>query len=262
MGELADWAWQQIVNGSTPAQIELQLYDPTSVPGKVVDRLYPELQQRRAAGLPPLSIGDAVTYRNNAIQLMRAAGLPPTFYDQPDDLANLAGRDVSLAELKARIDEGVDAAVNAPADVRDQLHNLYGVDTGQLAAYYLDPERALPILHKQFAAAQASAAAGRTGFGALDQSEAERLTALGYSPQEVQQMTSGLYAQRELMGVLPGEIGQQIGRDAQLRAVSEGNVAAQEAIERRRAERKAQFAGGGSYGAGREGVAGLGSAAS
>lgn len=262
LGELSDWAWQQIVDGATQAQIELQLYDPTSVPGKVVDRLYPELKVRREANLAPMSISAVVQYRDQATQMLRAAGLPKTFYDQPEDLARFVGQDVSLAELQQRITEGVQAATTAPAETRAELHRLYGVDLGHLTAYYLDPDQALPILQRRQAAAELSGAGVRSGFGGLAQSEAERLAALGLSPDAAAQGFGQLVQSHELFGALPGQSGEQISREEQLAGVFGGDAGVQEKIRRTAAARRAMFGEGGGFAAGQKGLAGLGSAAS
>lgn len=258
LGELSDWAWQQIVAGATPNQITLQLYDRTSEPGKVVQRLYPEVFERMDKGLPPMSIGDAVTYRNSAIQLFRAAGLPTTFYDQPEDLAKFAGNDVSLTELKARVDQGVEAATNAPAEARAELARLYGVDSGQLAAYYLDPTRALPAIQQQYQAASVSGAGVRAGYGGLSQSEAERLAQLGVSADQAQQGFGQLASMGELFNPLPGEQGAGVERTSQLAAEFEGNAQAQQQIERQRRARLAVFGSGGSFASSQGNLSGLG----
>jgi hypothetical protein len=265
LGELADWVWQQIVDGSTQAQIELQLYDPASVPGKVVDRLYPELKMQREAsqtlGIVPMSISEAAGYRTTAVQLMQAAHLPAGFYDDPQDIARFSGRGTSLAELKDRIDEGVVAASQAPAETRQQLHSIYNVDLGGIAAYFLDPEKAQSVLQKQFAAATLSGTAVRSRFGGLSQAEAERYAALGVSPDQAAQGFGALVQNRELFGGLPGERGGLISRQQQLAAAFGGDEAAQAAIERKRRAREAIFGEGGGFAATQKGVAGLGSAA-
>jgi hypothetical protein len=185
--EMVAWVKQQIIDGTGQSSIMLALYDPATVPGKVVDRMYPEIRGRREANLAPISIQDAVGYRDNAIQLMHAAGLPPEFYDQPEDLARFQIRDVSLVELKSRIDEAAMASTQAPPETRAQLQSLYGVDSGHLTAYYLDPDKAQPVLQKQFAAATLSGTGVRSGYGALDRSQAERLATLGVSGDQAAQ---------------------------------------------------------------------------
>lgn len=260
LDELGDWVWRMVTTGASQSQIELALYDTTNEAGKVVDRLYPELKIRRDAGLPPLSIGDAVGYRNTAIQLFRAAGLPVSFYDQPSDLGNFIGKDVSLTELKARIDDAQVAAFQAPQETRDALQRLYGVGPGDLTAYWLDPGAAEPILHQRLVASQLAGTAAQTGYGALDQTQAERLAALGITQGQAQQGFSQLGAESQLFTPLPGSGETGMGTDAQLAAAFGGEIAAQQAIQRRQAERVAAGHSGGEFATGRTGTPGLGSA--
>lgn len=241
----------------------LDLYDPNTVPGKVVNTLYPELKMRRDANLGPISIAAAVDYRDKAVQMFRAAGLPKTFFDQPADLANFVGRDVSLAELQDRVNEGMTVARMAPAETRAQMEQLYGVDLGHLTAYFLDPARALPLLKKQEAAATLSGAGVRSGFGGLNRVEAERLATLGVSDQQASQAFGALVQNRELFGALPGQSGEPVvSRGQQLGAAFAGDEQALSLIERKRRARQAVFGGRGGLSASQAGVGGLGSAAS
>lgn len=260
--EMVAWVRQQIIDGTGQSSIMLALYDPQTVPGQLVDRMYPEIRGRRDAMLAPISIQDAVGYRDNAIQLMRAAGLPGEFYDKPDDLARFQIHDVSLVELKSRIDEASLASTQAPPETRTQLESLYGIDSGHLTAYYLDPDKALPVLQKQFAAATLSGTGVRSGYGALDQGQAERLATLGVTADQAASGFGQLVQSRELFGALPGEAGVgAVSRDQQLAAAFGGDVAAQERLRRTAAARKAMFGEGGGFAAGQKGLAGLGSAA-
>lgn len=260
--DLLDWARGALIDGKSESAITLDLYDPSTVPGKVVDRMYPELKGRRDGNLRPISIAEAVQYRDSAFQMMRAAGFPTGFYDEPEDLANFQIKDVSLAELKTRIDGYTVAATSAPAETRAQLQSIYGIGAGGLAAYYADPGRALPVLEKQFAAATISGAGVRSGYGGLNRGEAERLASLGVGEQQAAQGFGALVENRELFLNLPGRRGQAISREQQLGAVFGGDQGAQAAIERKRRAELNVFGSRGGLSASQSGVGGLGSAAS
>lgn len=253
LSSLGSWAWEQIQQGYTPERIIQNLRETSEYKQRFVG-----MEQRRAAGLPAISEGEYIGYERTVRQMMRAAGLPATFYDQPDDFANFIGRDISPAEMQARIDDGFLAASQAPAEVRGALQSLYGIDGSTLAAYYLDPDRALPLLQRQFAAAQIGGAATRTGYGALNVTEAERLAALGVSEAEAQQGFSALEQSRELFTSLPGENAEAIGRDAQQAAIFGGDANARNLLQRRAGERVSQGSGAQSFAVGQSGVAGLG----
>jgi len=250
--ELDTLARNAAVNDMTGDQFMQSLRSTTTYKQR-----FPAMEARRKAGLPPLSEAEYVSTEGTYRQLMRNAGLPAGFYDQKDDFTNLIATDVSPAELQTRVESGYSAMANAPADVKDQLFNLYGVTPGAMAAYFLDPTRGVDAIQRQVAAANIGAAATRTGFGQLTTGQAEELVGAGLSQSQAQTGFETLGREQELMGALPGENVSTITKGEQLGAL-EGNLATQQEIERRAAQRKAAFAGGGGYAEGSGGVSGLG----
>ena len=206
-----------------------------------------------------ISEAEYIGIERSYTQIMRAAGLPTGFYDSPDDFSRLIGGEVAPAELAERVQTYTRVALQAPQGVRDELQRLYGIGAGELTAYFIDPDRALPLLQNQARAAEASGAAVRSGFGGLQRSEAEMVAGTGVSGQQAEQGFGALVDARELFtSIDSGE--QQIGRGTQLGAVFGGNARAREEIEKRRARRKAAFEGGGSFASDKEGFSGFGSA--
>lgn len=257
LGSLSDWAWNLILTGASPVQVEVELRQRPEYRAR-----FPGIAEREKAGLPPISAAEYVAYENSAVSLFRSAGLPSGFYDEPSDIGRFIGRNVSLAELSARVQEGLVAAQQAPREVRDELSRLFGVGEGTLAAFFLDPDKALPAIRRQFAASQIGGASRRAGFGLLAGGEAERLAELGVSEAQAQEGFGQLAGAQELFRPLPGQEGAEgiIGREQQLGAAFGGDTAAQEAIRRRGRRRRAEFEGGGSFAAGQRGVIGLGEA--
>lgn len=253
--ELIPDADQFIRSGGTWEEYELRFYDPSTTAGKVVNRLYPEWAARREAG-NPISIQAIVQYRATAKSLFRSAGLPEGFWDSPDDFTKLIINDVSPAELQTRIMDGYVRVANAPQEVKDALQQFYGVSAGGLAAYFLDSQRAVPVLQRQVASAEVGGAAKSTGFGSLAVGEAERLVSEGVDSGQAQQGFSQLATSQQLFNPLDrGE--DTITRDEQLAGVFEGNANARRRIAERQARRKAAFEAGGSFASSREGYSGL-----
>lgn len=255
LGGLADWAWSTYLNVGNIDQVMLELRDR------------PEYATRFAGMRALRDKGRAITeaqyldLERTYSQLYRAAGLPASFYDGPDDFAALIGGEVAPTELRDRLQMATAAAYQAPAEVRAELSRMYGITEGGLTAFFLDPNRALPLLQQQFAAGTLAAASTRTGYGQLSREEAERLATLGLTEDAATRGFGELARSTELFGALPGEGGTDIGRNEQL-GVLEGNAAAIERINRRKAQRVAQFQGGGGFVTGQQGVTGLASAAS
>lgn len=141
---------------------------------------------RTKAGLAVLSPADYLATEASYRQVMASAGLPPSFYDTPSDFATWIGGDVSPTEIKSRVD--LEAANVAAADPykKQMLAAFYGVDDSHLVAYYLDQQRALPILQKQEAAAAFGAEAARRGL-LTDRQRMEDYVAQGFSQSQAAQ---------------------------------------------------------------------------
>lgn len=252
LGSLTDWAWDLIVQGASDDEVIQALRERPEYAAR-----FPGMAERRTKGYPAISEAEYLAYERQAVGMFRAAGLPEGFYDQPSDFASFIGRDVSVAELSQRVQIAEDAAYNAPAEVRDELQGFYGLGPGDLTAYWLDPDKALPLLERRYRAASTSATARQTGFGGLSATEAEGLVAQGVTEDQARQGFSDLARGQELFR--PLDAGESaIGRESQLGATFGQDAAAKQQIENRQKRRTNQFAEGGGFTTGREGYSGLG----
>lgn len=255
LDSLSDFAWQEIVSGRSGNEV---LQDLRETPQ--FKQRFPAIDARQKAGLPPLSPGDYVSYENTATQYMRDAGLPPGFYDSPEDFTKFLSNDMSLKELSERVTTAKDAAYNAPTEVRSALRGQFGVGDGDLAAFFLDPDRAQPLLQRTYNAAQVAGAGTRTGYD-VSTDQDYRLTDLGVTAQQAQTGFSTLQHSQELFNPLTGHANERkITSDEQLGATFGGNATAADQIEKRRQQRQSEFQDGGAFAAGNTGVTGLGSA--
>lgn len=255
LGSLADWAYEQVIVNDLAEDFVLNVLLPDQEAAKART---PGNQLRKDAGLPVLSIGDYVRLEAEMKGQFRQAGLPTGFYDDASDFATLIGNDVSVAELNSRINDGFIDAMNAPADVRQGFAALYGVQgDANLAAYFINPAHALPVLERQEAAAKAYGAASRTGFGALSRAEAEGIAAFGYNEGALQQGFGQLASDMPLFQSF--DAGDQvISREDQLAATFGNNANAARRVAAKRRRQQANFEGGGAVAANNEGFAGIG----
>lgn len=221
---------------------------------------FPALQQRIDNGYDPLTPAEYIALEAQYLMIVRNSGLPEQFYDEVDELAELIANNVAPVEFEQRVVQGFIAAKDAPQEVRDALREFYGIgDTdGALAAYYLDPDKALPAITRQFESAQIAARAEMTGYVGLSREQVERLQAIGVNPDQASQGFSALGQDAQLF---ESNLGQDdiISTQQQLAAEFEGNAEAQEAIRKRREQRISAFRGSAGGNAGRTGVIGLGS---
>lgn len=238
------------------AVVNADLYDTGSTLGKVVDQKFPEIAQRVKNGYAPISVGDAITYRNTSNQYARAEGLPPNLLDPSKLIAN----NVSLVEVQSRLHNFYRAVEDSAPDVVAQLHDYYGYSRAQIAALAVDPDQTEAHLVRQFESAQVGAAGTRASFGPVTTAEAEQLAAQGVTGDAAAQGFGQLAAQRGLFTALPGQGEDDITRQEQLGAVFSNSQAAAERIRRRRERRLAEFGGGGGLNVVKGGVGGLGNA--
>ena len=248
ISSLSQWAWQSLVNGTPPAQILLELPQQQAFKDE-----FPEIEMRQKAGLPPVTAGDIVTYRNLAQQYMREAGLPPGFWDQKSDFANLIANNVSLNELQQRVDLARQAVYQMPQAARDVLARDYGITDGHLAANFLDPNQAEPLLQQHFLSAQIGGTAHTTGYDTT-RAQNEMLAQLGVTQSQAQSGFNQLANAKQLFQSLPGENTTGISQDDQLAAVFGGNADAQREISQRADQRRAVFGAGGSFAGGGAGA--------
>jgi hypothetical protein len=200
---------------------------------------------RMKKGLTELSPSEYIGLEDTFRQLLRSNGLPAGFYDQPDDFTKFIEGDVSPQELQTRVQEGYAVVAEADPTVKRQMQELYGVTEGQLAAYFLDPERTAPLLKSQARAAQIGARGLEQGGIQLSATLAEDLARRGITEQQAMAGFTevGRY----------GELTQQFGGEAALtteQAVGAAfgtDVRAQQELERRKRLRLGEFQGGGTF---------------
>lgn len=204
-------------------------------------------EARRRAGFNVLSeeayIGQENTYR----QLLRTAGLPAGFYDSNEDFTAFIAGDVSPSELNTRINDGYNAVKNSDPQVIAEMKRLYGVDDSQLAAYFLDPVKATPILVRQAQASQISAQATRQAGAEITAQQAEQLAIEGVTTQQAQAGFATIAQAQELFNPLAGEQGVGMTQEEQIGAVFATDAAAAQRLRKKQAERTAAFQGGGGF---------------
>ena len=214
-------------------------------------------EQRRKAGLNALSEDDYIGLEKAYAQLMRQSGLPSGFYDDQTDFTNLIGNDVSVTELAERVNQGYEAVMNADPEVVQEMRRLYNIGDGELAAYFLDPERATPTLITQARAASIAGQSVRQGVFQLSAEQAEELARAGVSEEQARAGFQAIAVAEELFAPLPGQTGEAITAEEQVAGVFGTSAAAQQRIRQRTRERQAVFEAGGGFAAQGSQVTGL-----
>ena len=200
---------------------------------------------RAKKGLAELDPSSYLQLENSYRQLLQSNGLPPGFYDQTEDFTALLEGDVSPQELQTRVQEGFRAVQDADPEVKRQMQELYGVSEAGLAAYFLDPTKAAPILTRQAEAAKIAARAKEQGNIQLQFATAEEIAARGITAQEAQAGFTALGLQEGLYTEMMGE--QALTQQQKVGAALGYDVEAQRQLAERRGTRKSPFQGGGGF---------------
>ena len=203
---------------------------------------------RAAKGLPELDPATYIGLEQQYRSVLVANRLPTEFYDSPDDFARLIEGDVSPSEFQARINEGYAKVRDADPQVLNTLRQFYpevGNDENALAAYFIDPARALTSLQRQVEAARIGARGREQAGFQFGAGTAEELVRRGYTAEGTQAafqragQLAGLYQEMGGEEALTTEqkVGAALGFDVQ----------AQQTLEQRQRQRLAQFQGGGGF---------------
>lgn len=203
---------------------------------------------RAAKGLPELDPATYIGLEQQYRSVLVANRLPAEFYDSPDDFARLIEGDVSPSEFQSRIDEGYAKVRNADPQVLNTLRQFYpevGNDDNALAAYFIDPARALTSLQRQVEAARIGARGREQAGFQFGAATAEELVRRGYTAEGTQAafqragQLAGLYQEMGGEAALTEEqkVGAALGFDVQ----------AEQALMRRQRQRLAEFQAGGGF---------------
>lgn len=213
---------------------------------------FPANDIRLKNGKEVYSISRYLQLEADILAEMRFKGLPVGFYDDPaTDLQGFIANDVSPLEVSRRIDQGYRAVKEADPQVINEFQRLYGINEGELAAYFLDPERMRPefdsrVAQRQAQAAQIAAQASTQARLGLTQAEAEQLFTAGVTTAEAAKGFATIGTEGELLNTtLQGE--QALTREEIISGTLGTRAEAAQRIATRRRQRQAAFEAGGGF---------------
>ena len=281
LSNLVPWAQDQIFNhGATAQTILNELRYGKGPQHQEYENAFPGLaEHNNTAGVGSEHLAES--QYQSIVQSYQGVGnqygLPQGFLDK-QEIANLIKGNVSPTEFQQRLTDGYVAAQNATPEAKALLQKYYGVGPAQLTAYWLNPQKALPLLQRQIAAADIGGYAQQVGLNGMTQQQAEQLASqarlgatagnqgLAASTTQIENSLLAASKNAELQGSgapgsnLPGVnlqnlIGSQIagfGGTSQLQA--------QESVDRAASARAGVDNKGGGYDETQKGVTGVGGA--
>ena len=249
LSDLSEFVYNEII-----LKEEININNPDAIIFAI--REQPAYQKRFSAnkervknGFDELDPASYIGLEDQYRETLSANGMPVSFYDSKDDFDALIGGSVSNAELQSRVQDGYRAVQDADPEVKRQMYAL-GFAEGDLAAYFIDPNRMRPTLvaadyKRQAQAAKIAARSVELAGIQLTGGLAEDLARRGITETEAETGFTAIGKLGELTTQLSGEtalsqeqiIGQQFGTD----------VAAAQELEKRKRRRVGEFAGGGSF---------------
>lgn len=152
-------------------------------------------------GLSALNPADYLALERQYKNIVQQYGLPANFADT-DHMIQLIGADISPNELDKRAQMAFKYTQNIDPNARAEWRNLFGVDDGHLAGYFLDPDRAEASLQRQANAVDFGWAAKNTGLN-VDQADALKWADRGVTQQQAQtgfQNIGGFLDQEQNLG--------------------------------------------------------------
>jgi hypothetical protein len=241
---LSEWAWNRYLETGDADLVMVELRSQQAFKDRFP--AYDILAEKGRA----LSPAEYIAYEQTLASMLQNYGVPDGIFDLRDVVTEMLTNDVSATEFSERLAINAEASLTAPPEVAQSLQDMYGVGPGEMLAYYLDPDRALPKLQQQYTAAQIRGAALERQF-TLDRQRAERFAELGYTYEQARAAAEAADTARGLTG------GANAVGATQLFGSGLGDTAAITAVRRAIASRQARFAGGGTAAQEREGISGL-----
>lgn len=246
LNELASDVWkaygEEKITDATPIdQIGYQIKDTESYKRRFAGNV-----AREKAGKPPFSITNYLQQEQAYKNAIQGRGLPAGFYDTEETFAKWIGGNISPAEIADRVDKGYLAVKDANPEVLAQLKQYYpDVNTGDIAAYFMDPTVGTDIIVNRARVAEIGSEAQRQAGISLSVEQSEALRKEGIDKAEAQRGFAAISSQQELFNPLQGE--QAISQEEQISGTLGTNAAAAQRIAKRKRERGAAFESGGGF---------------
>lgn len=219
------------------------------------DNRFPAMKALASKGRA-ISEAEYIAYEQTAAQYESLYGLPAGMLTSKDRITDLLSKEVSARELEERTIKASQSQYALPEEYRRTFREYYGVDSGGLTAYFLDPEVATPLLEKQFVSAQIGSEAAMQGVG-VGADVSEMLYQQGIAREQAREGFQRVAGARELT---TGR-GDVVTQGDLITGTMLGNAQAQANMERAAGARVGRFQGGGQFATTQQGVVGLGSAA-
>lgn len=195
-----------VVEGLTPDNIGLIIPDIQNT--QSWKTRFPGWHARTANGYNQLTVDEYLSLEDTYHRILEEAGLPSGFYDDYSDFGKFISENTSPDEVQERVQMATAKAQEVDPTARNLMARFYGLTTGDVASYFLDPKRALPVIERQFNAAGVASWASRAGFDVNSMSRYESLVDAGISPEAASQQYGTVKTLADTVGGIAGIYGE------------------------------------------------------
>lgn len=213
---------------------------------------FPAMKELQAQGRS-MTESDYIAYEQSMVEYESMFGLPKGMLSSSDMVRRLLVSGKSALEVQENATRAAASMYSLPQEFRDTMRRYYGIDSGGLTAYFLDPAVATPLLEKQYVSAQIGMEAWKQQVD-VNASIAEELYKQGVTRDAARVGFGKVASQTGFTGGAGETVDQQTLIDANLT----NNADAQKTVQRIASSRTARFEGGGGYVGSREGLTGIG----
>lgn len=169
-GQASTMAGQGIDSSTIVNTIESTMNNPSGDPAaqQVFDQLFPGYNQKITNGTTNsdgsyTGLAGYIQYAAQIQQFSNQAGLAPGTISA-QSIGQLWAGDVSASEVSQRVTDAYSLASNTPQAVQDYLSNNYGLSTGSLASYFLNPTNTITQITNTMNAGMVGGLAATSGF--------------------------------------------------------------------------------------------------
>jgi len=263
LGSVAQTAWAQLNSGVPASQIISDIRSGNPIYGNAYAQRFPGMAALAAKG-QAINEGTYISLEKSYTEVLKSAGIPSGTFDTTAYMGNLIANNINPTDLQSRVTAAQNSVLSLDPNIRQYALDTYGLDSGHLAAWALDPSQALPKIQQQAQAMQIGGAALQQGFngaganGELTTAQAEALANQGISQSQAQAGFSNLAQETQFETQLPGDVATALSNQQLINSQFKSNGSDVLAFQHLQQQKVNEFNQGGAIAADSSGVKGIG----
>lgn len=263
LGSVAQTAWAQLNSGVPASQIISDIRSGNPIYGNAYAQRFPGMAALAAKG-QAISEGTYISLEKSYTEVLKSAGIPSGTFDTTAYMGNLIANNINPTDLQSRVTAAQNSVLSLDPNIRQYALDTYGLDSGHLAAWALDPSQALPKIQQQAQAMQIGGAALQQGFkgaganGELTIAQSEALANQGISQSQAQAGFSNLAQETQFETQLPGDVATALSNQQLINSQFKSNGSDVLAFQHLQQQKVNEFNQGGAIAADSSGIKGIG----